>query len=77
MWLFYDFQYGFRCFRSTSDLLTFVSHRITRAFKRSGVTGAVACDISKAFYSVWHTGLLHKLKLGQIFGHIFSFLSIK
>ena len=36
-------------------------------------------DISKAFYRVWHAGLLYKLKSyensGQIFGLISSFLS--
>ena len=39
----------------------------------------MALDISKAFYRVWHAGLLHKLKSygisGQIFGLISSFLS--
>ena len=30
--LFCDFQYGFRSFRSTADLLTVVSDRITGAF---------------------------------------------
>ena len=39
----------------------------------------MALDISKAFYRVWHAGLLHKHKYngisGQTFGHIFSFLS--
>ena len=38
-----------------------------------------ALDISKGFDSVWHAGLLHKLKSygisGQIFDLIFSFLS--
>ena len=33
--LFSDFQYGFRSFRSTADLLTVVSDRIARAFNRS------------------------------------------
>ena len=33
-----DFQYGFRSSRSTADLLTVVSHRIARAFNRSGNT---------------------------------------
>ena len=61
--LFSGFQYGFRSSQSTTDLLTVVSDRITRAFKRFAATRAVALDISKAFYRVWHTGLLHKLKL--------------
>ena len=77
--LFSDFQYGFRSSRSTADLLTVVSDRIARAYNRSGATGAVALDISKAFDRVWHAGLLHKLKSygvsGQIFGLISSFLS--
>ena len=79
MWSFSDFQYGFRSSRSTADLLTVVSDRIARAFKRSGATGAVALDISKAFDRVWHAGLYHKLKSygisGQILGLISSFLS--
>ena len=76
---FSDFQYGFRSSRSTPDLLTVVSDRIARAFNRSGVTQAVALDVSKAFDRVWHADLLHKLKAhgisGQIFGLISSFLS--
>ena len=77
--LFSDFQYGFRSSRSTADLLTVVSDRITRAFNRSGAPRAVALDISKAFDRDWHAGLLHKLKSygisGQIIGLISSFLS--
>ena len=60
--LFSDSQYGFRSSRSTADLLTVVSDRIARAFNRSGVTRAVALDISKAFDRVWHAGLLRKPK---------------
>ena len=77
--LFSDFQHGFRSSRSTADLLAVVSDRIARAFNRSGNTQDLALDISKAFDSVWYTGLLHKLKSygisGQIFGLISSFLS--
>ena len=73
--LFSDFQYGFRSSRSTADLLTIVSDRIARAFNRSGATRAVALDISKDFDRIWHAGLRHKLKSGQIFGLISSFLS--
>ena len=77
--LFSDFQFGFRSSQSTADLLAVVSDRIARTFNRSGATRAVALDISKAFYSVWLAGLLHKLKSygisGQIFSLTFSFLS--
>ena len=76
---FSDFQYGYRSSRSTTDLLTIVSDRTARAFNRSGVTRAVALDISKAFDRVWHACLLYKLKSygisSQIFGLISSFLS--
>ena len=73
--LFSDFQYGFRSSRSTADLLTVVSDRITRAFNRSGATRAVALDISKAFDRVWYAGLLHKLKFYGISVQIFGFIS--
>ena len=79
MWPFSDFQYGFRSFRSTADLLTVVFDRIAMAFNRSGVTRAVALDISKAFNRVCHAGLLYKLNSYgiscQIFGLVSSFLS--
>ena len=42
MWyLFSDLQYGFRSSQSTTDLLTVVSDRITRAFNKSGATQAL------------------------------------
>ena len=68
--LFSDFQDGFRSSRSTADLLTVLSDRIARVFNRSGATGAVAFDISKAFNRVWHAGLLHNHKSYGISGHI-------
>ena len=46
--LFSNFQYGFRSSRSAAGLLTSVSHRIARAFNRSGATQTVALDIPKA-----------------------------
>ena len=76
---FSDSQYGFRSSRSTTDLLTNVSDRIDKGFNSFKATQAVALDISKASDSIWHAGLLHKLKFygisGQIFGLISSFLS--
>ena len=77
--LFSDFLYDFTSSRSTADFLTVVSDRIARAFNRSETTRAVALDVSKAFDSVLHAGLLHKFKSyrisSQIFGLISSFLS--
>ena len=69
-----DFRY-FRSSRSTAVLLTVVTDRIARAFKRSGATQAVALNISKAFDWVWQAGLLHKLKLYGISGQIFDLIS--
>ena len=75
MWLFYDFQYGFRSSPSTADLLSVASDRIAWAFNRSGTTRAVALDISKAFDWVWHAGLLSKLKSYGISGQVFDLIS--
>ena len=73
-----DFQFGFRSSRSTADLLTTVSVRIARAFKRSGATRAQVLDMTKAFGKVWDADILHKPKSygisSQIFGLISSFL---
>ena len=61
--------------RSTADLLTVLSDRITMAFNRSWTTRAVAVDISKTFDRFWYTGLLHKLKSYGISGQVFGFIS--
>ena len=57
-----DFKYGFRSPWSTADNFTVVSDRISKAFNRSGPTGAVPLNKSKALDRVWHAGLLHKIK---------------
>ena len=74
--IFSDFQYGFTPSQSTADLLlTIVTDRIARTFKRSGATQAVALYISKAFDRVRHAGLLHKLKYYGISGQKFALIS--
>ena len=74
-----NFQYRFRCSRSTTDLLTVVSEKIARAFNSSWATRIVALDISRTFDRVSHASLFHKLKSYgvsvQMFGLIMSFLS--
>ena len=74
-----DEQYGFRSSRSTADVLTVITHRVSEALDDGFMTRAVALDISKAFDKVWHRGLLLKLSKngisGNVLGIIESFLS--
>ena len=72
--LFPDLQYSFRSFRSTADLLTVLSATTARIFNRSGATGAVALNISKALNRVWNAGLLYRFKSYGISDHIFGIL---
>ena len=51
-----------------------VSNRIAMSLSRSGATGAVAFDMSKAFDRVWHA-YLHKLKSDEISGKVFGLIS--
>ena len=67
-----DFQYGFRASRSTADVLTVITHRISGALDRTFDARAIALDISKAFDKVWHKGLLHKIASYGITGRVFS-----
>ena len=74
-----DVQYGFRSARSTADVLTVISHRISQALDNGFESRAIALDISKAFDKVWHKGLLLKLASygisGTVLSTIKSFLS--
>ena len=70
--LFSDSQYGFRSSRSTADLLTVISGRITRSFNKSEATRVKALDIFNAFDRVWHAGLLHKHNSYGISGEILA-----
>ena len=56
--------------------MTVVLDRIARIFNRSGATPAVALDVSKAFDSVWHAGLVYKHKSFGISGQVFALISI-
>ena len=69
-----DVQYGFRPSRSTADILTVISHRISEALDSSFDGRVIALDISKAFDQVWHRGLLCKLTGYGISGKLYSTL---
>lgn len=56
-----DAQFGFRSQHSTTHQALRVVEMITSGFNTRKATGAVFLDISKAFDSVWHRGLVHKL----------------
>lgn len=69
---------GFRSFGWTKDLLRVLFDRIARLTVRSEAIQTTAIDISKAFGKLFHTGVLHKLKIYHIpdqFGLDSSFLT--
>lgn len=57
-----DGQFGFRPDHSTTHALGVFTSYVARGFDRKYGTIAVGLDISKAFDSVWHDGLLFKLR---------------
>ena len=58
-----DEQFGFRLAHSTDHQLLRVSKYIKESLLKKHSTGMVTFDIEKAFDSVWHKGLLHKMFL--------------
>jgi hypothetical protein len=54
-------QYGFQPGKSTMDLLANATQNWTAALHRCHEVKVIALDISRAFGSVWHKGLLSKL----------------
>ena len=58
---FCDLQLGFRKNYSTSDAITFMIDKISKAFDRKEMTLIIFLDLSKAFDSINHSILLHKL----------------
>ena len=56
-----DYQYGFRKNRSTRDAVTKLTDHIKESMDKSKVTGALYMDLRKAFDTVNHSCLLHKL----------------
>jgi len=54
-------QAGFRKRRSTCDQVAALTTFIENGFQQNLKTGAVFLDLTAAYATVWHTGLLYKL----------------
>jgi hypothetical protein len=77
---FYKNQFGFRKSHATYDNLLLLSDRISQALSRKKSVPVAFLDFSKAFDTVWHPALLHKLYhqarvTGRLFFWIVAFLS--
>lgn len=57
-----DCQFGFRPAHSTSHQVLRVVNHIKRAFRRGFSAGMVLLDLNCAFDTVWHDGLVFKMK---------------
>ena len=72
-------QEGFRRFRGTVDALLRLTQDIIDGFNKKESTAALFIDIEKAYDSIWHEGLLYKLKelgiRGRVWEWIKSFLN--
>src|SRR5277367_257819 len=67
-------QFGFRPKHSTMDLLTYTTQNWERALDKGQEIKVVALDISRAFDSVWHSGLLSKLMSAGIGGYVYRWI---
>lgn len=56
-----DEQFGFRQNHSCNHQLTRLTNHIKNSLSEKKSTGLLAFDIEKAFDSVWHKGLVHKM----------------
>lgn len=59
--IFIQEQCGFRSRLSTVHQVIRITEKITFGFNQNKSTGIVLLDLKKAFDSVWHHGLIHKL----------------
>lgn len=67
-------QFGFVKGKSASDLLLLLSHKWSQNLDNGYDTRVIALDISGAFDTVWHNGLLSKIKSLGIEGNFLALL---
>ncbi|KAL7296992.1 hypothetical protein TKK_0009427 [Trichogramma kaykai] len=58
-----EHQFGFRECHSTIEQVNRIVVKIRSAFERKQYCSAVFLDVAQAFDKVWHTSLLHKIRL--------------
>jgi len=61
-------QAGFRKGRSTCNQVASVTTFIENGFQQKLTTGAIFLDLTAAYDTVWHTGLLYKLSESMPYG---------
>ena len=70
-----QFQYGFRSKRSTELVVTLLTDVIRREAEKGNLTGCVFVDLSKAFDTISHSGLLCKLPIYGVHGTELAWLT--
>ena len=66
---------GFKPLDSAKNQLILVTHKIYMALEHGQDINIAFLDVSKAFDRVWHTGLIHKLKVLGITGRLLKWLT--
>ena len=66
--LLFPKQFGFQINNSTEQAILELAHNITKSFEKNEYVSGVFIDLKKAFETVNHEILLHKLKLYEING---------
>ena len=68
-------NYGFKKLDSAINQLLYLADKIRKALEAGKEICLVFLDVSKAFDSVWDSGLLHKVRCMGIEGELFEWLT--
>ena len=68
-------HYAFQQARATGDLLAYTIHTWPSPLESYGESRVIPLDISKAFDSVWHKGLLAKLPMSGLHHTLIKWIS--